>query len=131
MVVRRHFLLLTFSALLLSAQKPAPAEQEPPEEDVNPSETKEYVLNPLQAEKEMKIGAFYFKKGSYRAALRRFEEATKWNPAAPDAWLRVGDTYDKLGESKQAREAWAKFLELQPDGKNSDDIRKRLNRPKK
>ena len=124
--MRRHLFILTVFSVLLSAQKPAPAEQEPPEEDVNPNEVKEYVLNPLQAEKEMKIGAFYFKKGSFKAAQRRFDEATKWNPAAAEAWLRLGDTSAKLGDEKQARTAWTKFLELQPDGKNSDDVRKRL-----
>jgi tetratricopeptide (TPR) repeat protein len=129
--VSRRFLILALSAVVLGAQKPAPVEQEPPEEDVNPNEVKEYVLNPLQAEKEMKVGAFYFKKGSYRAALRRFEEATKWNPDAADAWLRLGDTHAKLGDAKEARTAWTKFLELQPDGKNSDEIRKRLNRSRK
>ena len=118
--------MLVLSALLLVGQKPAPAEQEPPEEDVNPNEVKEYVLNPLQADKEIKVGSFYFKKGSYRAALRRFEEATRWNPGAADAWLRLGDTHAKLGEAKQARAAWTKFLELQPEGKGSDDVRKRL-----
>ena len=127
----RHVVLVLLSALLLSAQKPAPVEQEPPEEDVNPNQVKEYVFNPLQAEKEMKVGGFYLKKGSYRAAARRFEEATKWDPNSAEAWLKLGDTHAKLGAQKEAREAWAKYLELQPDGKNADDVRKRMNRGRK
>jgi tetratricopeptide (TPR) repeat protein len=120
-----------FSAVLAAAQAPAPVEQEPPEEDVNPNAIKEYVLNPLQAEKELKVGAFYFKKGSYRAAVRRFEEATKWNPGFSQAWLRLGEANARLGRTREAREAWTKFLELEPDGKDSDNVRKRLKRERK
>jgi tetratricopeptide (TPR) repeat protein len=121
--------LFLLPVLLIHAQNPAP-EQEPPEEDVNPNEVKEYVLNPLQAEKEFKVGSFYFKKGSYRAAARRFDEATKWNPEFAEAWHRLGEAYVKLGDTRQAREAWGKFLELQPDGKTANDVRKRMNRSK-
>ena len=128
----RYLLISLLSAFLLAAaQQPAVVEQEPPEEDVNPNEVKEYVLNPLQAEKEMKVGAFYFKKGSYRAAARRFEEATKWNPGLPEAWLRLGEAHSKLRNDKDARDAWTKFLELEPDSKASDDVRKRLKRASK
>lgn len=126
----RYLLLALLFSLLLTAQKHPVPEQEPPEEDVNPNAVKEYVLNPLQAEKELKVGNFYFKKGSYRAAARRFEEATKWNPDFADAWMRLGEARAKLGAAKEAREAWNKFLELQPDGKAAHDIRKRLKSAK-
>jgi tetratricopeptide (TPR) repeat protein len=69
-------------------------------------------------------------QGSYRAAARRFDEATKWNPDFAEAWHRLGEAYVKLGDTRQAREAWGKFLELQPDGKTANDVRKRMNRSK-
>ena len=116
--------------MLLAAQAPPVQEQEPPEEDVNPAQPREYVLNPLQAEKELKIGSFYYKKGSYRAAARRFEEAVKWNPGLAEAWLRLGEARAKLGWDKDAREAWTKYLELEPEGKQAKDVRKRLRKDK-
>lgn len=119
--------LLLCAALLLSgatfAQDPAP--QEPPEEDLS-EKPKEYVLNPLQAEKEMKVANFYMKKGSYRAALRRFEEALKWDPNLADAWLRIAEVHAKRKDEAAAREALKKYLELRPDAKDAKDIRKRL-----
>src|SRR5450631_1397946 len=42
-------------------------EQEPPEEDAGLKE-KEYSFNPLQAQKELTAGGFYYKKGNYKAA---------------------------------------------------------------
>jgi len=108
-----------------STQKP-PEPVEPPEEDVSPNEQKVYVLNPLQAAKEMKIGAFYMKKGSFKAAVRRFEEATKWDPNSADAFLHLGEAQSKLGNEKAAREAWEQFLKMQPDSKQAPEIRKKL-----
>jgi len=108
-------------------QKPAPKSQEPAEEDESLT-VKEYSFNPLQAEKEVKIGAYYFKKGSYRAATQRFREAARWDPANAEAWLRLGEAQDKLKDRAAAREAYSKYLELKPDAKDAAEIRKKLAR---
>src|SRR5215470_11794150 len=93
--------------------KPQPSTQEevPPEEDESLA-VKEYSFNPLQAEKEVKIGNYYFHKGSFRAAALRFREATKWNNGYPDAWLRLAEAEEKLKDPKAAKEAYAKYVEL-------------------
>ncbi len=101
--------------------------QEPPEEDAG-EKPKEYSFNPLQAEKEMKVGAYYFKKGSYKAAARRYREATKWNPTFADAFLRLGESEEKLKDDKSAHEAYSKYLELAPDAKDAASIRKKLDK---
>ena len=125
-------MLLTFPLLAcwLAAQIPAPEAplQEPPEEDVSIAEKQEYTFNPLQSAKELKIGAFYFKKGSFRAAARRFEEATKWDPNSGEAWLRLAEAQAKLKDDKAARAAWEKYLEVEPEGKQAPDIRKKLGK---
>ena len=46
-------------------------EQEPPEEDPD-LKPKEYTFNPLEASRNITAGNFYFKKGNYRAASRRY-----------------------------------------------------------
>lgn len=114
-------LLLTASLLAGGQQKPP----EPPEEDETLA-AKPYAFNPLQAEKEFKVGNFYFKKGSYRAAAARFREATRWNPNWAEAWLRLGEAQEKLGEEKAAQEAFRKFLELAPKHKRAPEVRKKL-----
>lgn len=120
------FLLVLAAAL--SAQPPQPPL--PPEEDEMVRErVDEYTLNPLQAQKELKIGNFYFKKATpsgYRAAAKRFEEATKWDPNYAEAYLRLGEAQDKLKNATAAKAAYAKYLELAPDAKNAAAIRKRL-----
>jgi predicted TPR repeat methyltransferase len=103
------------------------AAQEPPEEDVSVDQKTEYVLNPLQAEKEIRIGNYYLKKGSNKAAMRRYEEAVKWDPNSSEGWYKLGEAHSKLGNRKEAREAWTKYLEIQSDGKYVAEVKKRLN----
>jgi tetratricopeptide (TPR) repeat protein len=104
-------------------------EEVPKEEDENLS-TKEYSFNPLQAEKEVRVGEYYFKKGSYRAAAQRFREATKWNQGYGEAWLRLGETAEKQKDTKTAKEAYAKYLEIAPDAKDAAEVRKKLEKIK-
>jgi tetratricopeptide (TPR) repeat protein len=101
----------------------------PPEEDTSLA-VGEYSFNPLQAEKELQIGNFYFKTGKYRSAAMRFREATKWNQGFSDAWLRLGETEEKLKDPRAAKEAYTKYLDLASDAKNASDIRKKLQKLK-
>jgi tetratricopeptide (TPR) repeat protein len=101
----------------------------PPEEDVSLA-THDYGFNPVQAQKEIRTGNYYFKKGSYRAAAGRFVEATKWNSGEPEAWLRLGEAEEKLKDKKAAHEAYEKYLELATEAKNADEIRKKLEKLK-
>jgi tetratricopeptide (TPR) repeat protein len=104
--------------------KPA-EEQEPPEEDAN-LKPKDYVFNPLQANKELQVGTEYMKKHSYKAAAGRFREATRWNPNLAEAWLRLGEAEEKRKNRKDAKDAYAKYLELQPEAKDGAEIRKKI-----
>ena len=110
--------------------QPTSGQQEvPPEEDTTLA-VKEYSFNPLQAEKELQIGNFYFKTGKYRSAAMRFTEATKWNDGSSDAWLRLGETEEKLKDANAAKEAYTKYLALASDAKNAPEIRKKLQKLK-
>ena len=100
-------------------------EQQPPEEDES-LKPKEYGFNPLEAERDLRIGNFYFKKGNYTAAASRFREATKWNPSYADAYLRLGESEEKMKDKQAAREAYEKYLELAPDAKDAEAIRKKI-----
>lgn len=117
---------------VLGAEQKAPKEQAPakeqapPEEDETLQPKKDYAFNPLQAEKEVKTGQFYLKKGSYLAAANRFVEATKWNPGYAEAYFWWGEAEEKLKDKKAAREAWSKFVELAPADKRAEEVKKKL-----
>jgi tetratricopeptide (TPR) repeat protein len=119
--------MLASCALLAQPQTPPPPQtQEPPEEDETLIPKKDYAFNPLQAAKELKTGDFYFKKGKYKAAAGRFQEATLWNPGLAEAYLRLGEAEDKLRDKKAAHDAYAKFLDLAPQDKRAAEVRNKL-----
>jgi tetratricopeptide (TPR) repeat protein len=111
--------------------KPSATSKEavPPEED-KALTTEEYAFNPLQAQKEVQTGNYYFKKGSYRAAAGRFREATRWNEGYAEAWLRLGEASEKLKDPNAAREAYSRYLDLAADARNAAEIRKKLGKLK-
>jgi tetratricopeptide (TPR) repeat protein len=124
--------VITPHAAQLQKERPkAPAGKQtvPPEEDKSLAK-REYAFNPLQAEKELKVGNYYFKKGSYRSAAGRFREALLWNEGYAEAWLRLGEAQEKLKDQKAAREAYSKYLEIAEDAKNAPEIRKRMEKLK-
>jgi len=137
--MRRSVLLALVLAATLCAQddksseksktaqqaKPEQQEQQPPEEDES-LKPKEYAFNPLEAQHDLEIGNYYFKRGNYKAAVSRFREATLWNPGFADAYLRLGDSEEKLKNRDAASKAYAKYLELAPDGKEAESVRKKL-----
>jgi len=116
------------------AQTPAPqkhAEDQLPDETNLPEEDesvapKKYVLNPLEAKRNLDIGNEEFKGGHYQGALSRFLDATHYNPNFAEAFLRVGETQEKLHNGKAARAAFEKVIKLAPDSKFAEKARKRL-----
>jgi tetratricopeptide (TPR) repeat protein len=119
-----------FLLIMLLAQGFAAAQkqQEPPEEDESVAVAKQYTFNPLQAEKELNVGKFYFKKGSFRAAQQRFKEATMWNGSFAEAYLRLGEASEKLKDYKAARSAYSKYAEIEDDEKKVKEARERLSK---
>lgn len=121
-----------FLALPLAAQDkpkppepPATQEQEPPEEDPD-LKPKEYSFNPLEASRNIVAGNFYYKKGNYRAASRRYLEASKWDPTSAEAMLRLGEADEKLRDFTGARESYEKFVMLSSDAKEIESVKKKL-----
>lgn len=129
----RWFLAALLTLTLARAQKPPeskPAEQQeqaPPEED-EAEKPKDYSFNPLQAQKEVRVGTFYMHKGSYKAAVQRFQEATKWNPNYAEAYVLLGEAEEKQRSWKDAQAAYQKFLDLAADDKRAPEVRKKLEK---
>ena len=136
--MRVAFLGFLLAAVLVAQDKPLQTrppdqskpqqqqqEQEPPEEDESLA-PKTYSFNPLEAEKDLKVGLYYFKKGNYKASTSRFREATLWNPTFAEAFLRLGESEEKLKDKKAADAAYSQYLALAPDGKEAESVKKKL-----
>lgn len=119
-------LILLGGALAFSQEVEPPL---PPEEDETYAAPREYGFNPLQAKKELNIGRFYFKKGSYKAAALRAQEALKWDETLLEAYLVLGESRERLRDTDGARKAYKQYLELAAsDAKDRREIEKRLQK---
>ena len=112
-----------------SAKPPATDDELPPDEDAASAAANEKVaFNPVQSKKFVSVGDFYFKKNDFKAATQRYRDATRYNDANADAWLKLGESEEKRGSPKNARAAYEKYLQLAPNAKNASEIKKRLDK---
>jgi tetratricopeptide (TPR) repeat protein len=110
-----------------TAQQP-PEEDNPPEEDASVA-PKVYPFNPLESERNIKVGNFYMRQRTlrgYRAAAGRFEDATRYNPSSAEAFFRLGEAQEKLKNTDAAKAAFEKVLRLAPDSKLAHEAKKKL-----
>jgi tetratricopeptide (TPR) repeat protein len=105
-----------------------PDETEPPEED-DAVKPRTYTFDPLEAERNIKVGNFYMHRGrgnDYRAAAGRFEDATKYDPKSAEAFFRLGEAEEKLKHKEKAGAAFHRVVELSPDSKLAKEAQKKL-----
>lgn len=127
-------LSLLFSPALFpqAQQKPAspPDESNPPEEDETVAPEK-FVLNPLESQRNIKVGDFYMHKGTsvgYRAALARYERAAKFNPSNAEAYFKIGEAEEKLRNKDAAKTAFERVIQLAPDSKLAHEAKKKIEK---
>jgi tetratricopeptide (TPR) repeat protein len=110
-------------------QKSQADDELPPDEDAASAAANEKVaFNPVQSKKFVSVGDFYFKKNDFKAATQRYRDATRYNDANAEAWLKLGESEEKRGSPKNARAAYEKYLQLAPNAKNAPEIKKRLDK---
>lgn len=84
------------------------------------------MLNPLESDRNIRVGNYYWHKANYRAALGRYERATRYNPSSAEAFFKVGEAEEKLKNRDAARAAFEKVMKLAPDSKLAHDAKKKL-----
>jgi tetratricopeptide (TPR) repeat protein len=64
----------------------------------------------------LNMGTIYYDEGRFREAARAYEEVIRLGPAPPVTHANLGDAYARLGETRPARQAYARAVELSRDG---------------
>ena len=110
----------------------APQAQNPPEEAIPPEEDEsvapeKFALDPLESDRNIKVGNYYWRKGNYRAALGRYERATRFNPSSAEAFFKVGEAEEKLKNRDAARTAFQRVIQVAPDSKLAQEAKKKLS----
>jgi tetratricopeptide (TPR) repeat protein len=88
--------------------------------------SEEHSFNPLQSQKSVEVGDHYLRNGKLQGAIYRYQDATLWNDGNAEAWLRLAKAQEKMKDTKAAKDAYRKYLELSPDAKDAAAIRKKL-----
>jgi outer membrane protein assembly factor BamD len=86
------------------------------------------------AEYEYLVGNFYFKKGSYTAALARLEGLLKKYPefkGEADVFFLIGMSYKNLNDKAKASEYLSRLIEKYPNNKLIHEAKKALSSLKK
>ncbi len=110
------------------AERPAEYGELVDEDEQFAPRRQEYAFNPVQARNELKVGNYYAKKGSHRAAAGRYEEATRWDSNFAEAYWRLGMAQERLGKPREAIDAYSRYLGIEALGKRARSVRKRLER---
>ncbi len=105
--------------------KPEVQEQEPPEEDES-LKPKEYSFQSIESRERFQSWQLLFQERQLQRRDQPLSEATLWNPNFAEAYLRLGDSEEKIKDPKGAHEAYAKYLELAPDSKEAASVKKKL-----
>jgi outer membrane protein assembly factor BamD len=82
------------------------------------------------AEYEYLVGEFYYNKGSYNAAIGRFEGLLKKYPdykKLADVLYYTGMSYKKLNQKEMASEYLTRLIETYPESKPAPDAMKELD----
>ena len=101
----------------------------PPEEDKTLA-NEDFSFNPLESQKWVARGDFYWKKSKYTAAAGRYEGATRFNDGNAEAWLKLAKADEKLKDTAGAKAAYTKYLAAAPEAKDAAEIRKKLEKMK-
>ena len=83
----------------------------------------------IMADYEYLVGEFYMKKGSYHAAIDRYEGLLKKYPDYPKeerVLLNLGVSYGKIGQRDKAEAYLNKLLEKYPSSPLTNDAKKEL-----
>ncbi len=78
---------------------------------------------------EFQVGEFYYKKGSFKAAVSRYEELLKTYPdyqREADVLFYIGMSYKNLGQKDKALECLKRIVEKYPNNKLAADAKKEL-----
>ena len=110
------FLLLGTSGALMYAQQQPATPGSPKADPVR-------VLPSDSASKSVEIGDFYLRRGKYKAALSRFQDALKTDAHYTPAYRELGRVYEKMGQWKKSLDAYQKYLDELPSAKDAREAK--------
>jgi tetratricopeptide (TPR) repeat protein len=71
-------------------------------------------------------GFALFRLGLYAQAIEWFQKTIALDPNGAIAYLNLGDAYLQVGKKSEAKEAFERYLQLQPNSKAAAGVQDKL-----
>jgi tetratricopeptide (TPR) repeat protein len=84
--------------------------------------------NPYRAGKDDEVGEYYFKRGNYKGALARYQDALIYKDNDAVANFRMAQCYEKMQQPDEAVAHYKEYLKILPDGPFSKQAKKALQK---
>jgi tetratricopeptide (TPR) repeat protein len=81
------------------------------------------------AAEDEKIADYYLSAKNWKAALSRYESAVVLDPENPEVYWGLGEAKRHLGKLAEAKAAYEKLVEYDPDSKHGKEAKKILKSP--
>lgn len=94
----------------------------------NPDIGEFHPFDPHRAAKDVEVGAFYFKRQNYRAAISRYRSALLYKPNDAIATFSLAEALEKAGDAHEAVKNYQAYLKILPYGPKAKDAHKALER---
>lgn len=112
------------------APPPAPATK-PNQDSALSSAPDQPKWDPLRAEKDLQVGAYYMKKGDIDAAIDRFNDAIEYKPGYALPFRYLAEAQEKKGRKRPALKSYKRYLDLYPRAEDADKVRKKIDKLQK
>ena len=76
-----------------------------------------------------KVGAYYLDQKNWKAAVSRYESAVVLDPENPEVYWGLGESQRHLGKMAEAKAAYEKLVEYDPDSKHGKEAKRILKSP--
>ena len=81
------------------------------------------VIDDASEKAHLGVGIAYFDSEQNQLALKHLQRAIELSPRNAQALVSLGNVYQAMGNAAKAREAYEKYLQVDPNGKFAADVR--------
>ncbi len=90
------------------------------------SEVEVIYPDPIEAQRHIRVGDFYFRRKNFEAAEERYREAVKYFPRRPDSYLKLIRALEKMEKFEEALAVCREFIEANPEAPQVEQFQARI-----
>jgi len=87
-------------------------------------------FDPHRAGKDIEVGTFYYHQKNFKAAILRFTDALNFKPGDVDATRMLGESYENMGRTDEARDLYTAYLKDFSKGPFAKEAQEKLEKLK-